>query len=320
MQNPVGYVLNPTTGRAELKDFIAVLTNPALTWTLPHVIAASFMTGGAFMLAISVWRVVRRPAHDSDAFRTAAKVGAVTMLIAAVTLLFVGDQLGKYDAAHQPMKLAATEGLYNTAQPAPLSLFAIWGPDGKEIFNFDLPFIPGMLSFLATGDFNGQVQGINNLQAQYQAQYPQYGALDYSPIVPVTYYSFRLMVGVAGLASLAALWFLWSMRRGRTPGRGAILIATILPFLPLAANSAGWILKEMGRQPWSVQGLLLTQNSVSPNTGAMILFTLIGFTLLYGVLAVVEVGLVAKVISTDEIATQTAGSDDAGEPAPTFGY
>jgi cytochrome d ubiquinol oxidase subunit I len=128
------------------------------------------------------------------------------------------------------------------------------------------------------------------------------------------------MVGVAGLASLAVLWLLWAMRRGRKPGRFAILIASVLPFLPLAANSAGWLLKEMGRQPWSVQGLLLTQNSVSPNTGAMILFTLIGFTLLYGILAVAEVGLLRKVITTDEIATQPAGSDEAGEPAPTFGY
>ncbi len=320
MQNPVGFAVNPATGRAELKDFIAVLTNPELTWTLPHVIAASFLTGGAFILAISIWRIVRRPDHDADVFRTAAKVGAGTVLAMAVVLLFVGDQAGKYETVNQPMKLAASEGLYNTAQPAPLSLFAIWGPDGKQIFNFDMPFIPGMLSFLATGDFNGQVQGINNLQEQYRAQYPQYGALDYSPLVPVTYYSFRLMVGVAGLAALGALWFLWSLRKGRTPGRGAILIASILPFLPLAANSAGWLLREMGRQPWSVQGFLLTQNAVSPNTGAMILFTLIGFTFLYGVLAVVEVGLVAKVVSTDEIATQPAGSDEHGNPAPTFGY
>jgi cytochrome d ubiquinol oxidase subunit I len=198
---------------------------------------------------------------------------------------------------------------------------ALWGTDGKII---PIIQIPNVLSFLETGDFNGKVEGINDINAQLRAQYPQYGSqMDYSPIVPVTFYSFRLMVGAAGLAGLAALWFLWSMRKGRSPGRGAIAIAAVLPFVPLAANSSGWILNEMGRQPWVVQGQLLTANAVSPNTGAMILITLIGFSFLYGVLAVVEVGLVAKVVKTDEIGTQPAGYGDAGDSgdqAATFAY
>ena len=128
------------------------------------------------------------------------------------------------------MKLAATEALYDTAQPAPLSLFAIWGPDGKEIFNFNLPFIPGMLSFLATGDFNGTVQGINNLQAQYQAQYPQYGDLNYSPLVPVTYYSFRLMVGVGGARVAGrALAAVEPAQGSDSRPSGAIAIVVICP-------------------------------------------------------------------------------------------
>ncbi len=321
MQQPVGFKINAVTGRAELTDFIAVMTNPTLMLAMPHVIAASFMTGGAFVLAIAVWRIVRRPDHDAEIFRTAAKVGAVTVLVAAVALLVVGDQLGKHLATDQPMKAAASEGLYTTSQPAPFTVAALWGPDGKMI---PIIQIPGLLSFLETGDFNGKVEGINNLNAQYRAAYPQYGPqMDYSPIVPVSFYAFRLMVGAAGLAGLAALWFLWSIRKGRRPGRGAILIAAILPFVPLGANSFGWILNEMGRQPWVVQGQLLTANAVSPNTGAMILITLITFTLLYGILAVVEVGLVAKVIRTDEIGTQPAGYGDAGdtgESASTFAY
>lgn len=318
MQQPVGYKINPVTGRAELTDFIAVLTNPTAVLAIPHVIAASFMTGGAFVLAISIWRIVRRPVHDAEIFRTAAKVGAVTILVAAVALLVVGDQLGKHLATDQPMKAAASEGLYDTEQPASLTLLAIWTPDGHY---YPIIQIPNLLSFLETGDFNGKVEGINDINAEYQALYPQYGPdMDYSPIVPVTFYAFRLMVGAAGLAGLAALWFLWSLRKGRTPGRGAVLISIVLPFVPLAANSFGWILNEMGRQPWAVQGLLLTQNAVSPNTGLMILFTLIGFTVLYGILAVVELGLIRKIVTTDDISVQPAGSDESGEATPSFGY
>jgi len=315
MQNPVGYTINPTTGRAELQDFFKVIFNPDLVWTLPHVIAASFMTGGAFVLAISVWRIIRRPNHDAEIFRTAAKVGAVLVVVAAVALFIAGDQAGKYLATNQPFKLATSEGLYNTTTNAPISIFALWGPDGKQLFNIDLP-IPGILSFLATGDFNGTVQGINNIAAQD----PNYAGLTNSLMIPMDYLSFRLMVGVAGLATLGALWLLWSLRKGKTPGRISLLVAAVMPFLPLAANSAGWILRELGRQPWVVQGLQLTQNGVSPNTGMMILFTLIGFSALYGVLAVAEVGLIAKIVRTDAIATQHAGSDDAGEAAPSFGY
>src|SRR5512140_2248926 len=100
MQNPVGYKINPVNGRAELTDFIAVITNPDLVWTLPHVIAASFLTGGAFVLGISIWRLARRPGFEADAFRSSAKLGGVIILIAAVALLIAGDQAGKYIAAN----------------------------------------------------------------------------------------------------------------------------------------------------------------------------------------------------------------------------
>jgi cytochrome d ubiquinol oxidase subunit I len=306
MQQPVGFAINTVSGRAELKDFIAVLTNPTVLLAVPHVIAASFITGGAFVLGVAVWRVVRRP-EDAEPFRTAAKVGAVTVLIAGLAVLIVGDQLGKHLATDQPMKAAASEGIYETAQPAPFTVAAIWGPDGKMI---PIIQIPNLLSFLETNDFNAKVEGINQIQAQYQAMYPQYGDISYSPFVPVTFWSFRLMIGAGGLAALAAIWFLWVMRKGRTPGRGAILIATLLPFLPLAANSLGWLLNEMGRQPWIVQGY----------TGAMILITLIGFTLLYGALAVVEVGLLRRSIASNEPILASDGEGDSSGHAMNFSY
>jgi cytochrome d ubiquinol oxidase subunit I len=224
--------------------------------------------------------------------RRAGVVGAIILLLAGGSVLATGDRLGKTLPADQPMKLAAAEGLSNTEQGAPFSVFTIWGTDGKEIVSLK---VPNVLSFLATGDFNGTVQGIDDLQAQYEAQYPQYGSINYAPIIPVTFWSFRFMMGAGGLAALIALWFLWKMRKGGLPGRGAVLLAAFLPLLPLAANSFAWIFTEMGRQPWIVQGTLLTANGVSPNvTSFEMAASLIGFTLLYGALAVVEVGLILK--------------------------
>jgi cytochrome d ubiquinol oxidase subunit I len=307
MQHPVGSVVNPSTGRAELTDFFALLTNPTVLLAFPHVVAGAFMTGGAFVMGVAVWRLIRRPAEDPLPFRTAAKVGAAVLLLAGLVVVGSGDQLGKSIAVDQPMKLAAAEGLYKTEQPAGFSVFAMWGPDGKEILAVR---IPNVLSFLATGDFNGKVQGMDDLQAQYAAKYPQYGGVDYTPIVPITFWSFRLMIGAGSLAALAALWFLLRMRKGGLPGRGGILIATLLPLLPLAAASFAWIFTEMGRQPWIVFGQQLTASGVSPSVSSWeMLATVVGFTAIYGGLAIVEIGLLRKRIRAGLPPGASAGTD-----------
>jgi cytochrome bd ubiquinol oxidase subunit I len=289
MQQPVGFIVNSAAGRAELKDFGAVLTNPTVLLALPHVIAGAFITGGAFVLGIAVWRIVRRGDDDAPLFRTAAKVGATVLLVGGLVVLVSGDQLGKHIVTDQPMKFAAAENLRTTENGAPFSVFTMWDMNGNEVFSIK---IPNVLSVLATNDPNGQVRGINDIQAQYQ---DQYGPGDYSPIVPVTFWSFRFMIGAGTLAALAAAWFLWRMRKGRAPGRGAVAIAMVLPLLPLAANSFAWLFTEMGRQPWIVQGQKLTSSAVSPSVSSYeMAITVVGFALLYGVLAVVEVGLLAK--------------------------
>ena len=316
MQHPVGFAFNASAGRAELKDFFAVLFNPTVLLAFPHVIAGAFMTGGAFVLGIAVWRLLRRPAEDQAPFRAAAKVGAVILLVGGLFILGSGDQLGKSVAVDQPMKLAAMEGLYKTEQPASFSVFTLWDLNGKEIVSLK---IPNVLSFLATGDVNGKVTGIDDLQAQYTAEFPQNGVVDYSPIVPVTFWGFRFMIGAGSLAALAALWFLWKLRKGGVPGRGAVAIAVVLPLLPLAANSFAWIFTEMGRQPWIVFGQQLTASGVSPSVSSWeVAVTLIGFTLLYGGLAVVEVGLLRKRIRAGLPAVGAAG-EDADQPV-AFGY
>jgi cytochrome d ubiquinol oxidase subunit I len=289
MQHPVGYVVNDAAGRAELKDFLAVLTNSTALITFPHTIAAAFMTAGAFIAGIAMYRLMRTHGEDTP-FRVAATAGATMVLVSGLLVAVTGDIQGKIMTEQQPMKMAAAEALWQTEQPASFSIFTIGTPDGSEdLFSIR---IPNVLSFLATGDFNGKVEGINDLQAQYQQTY---GAGDYTPNTPVTYWTFRWMIGAGVLAALAALWFLWAMRRGRLPGKGAVTAAILLPFMPLAANSFAWMFTEIGRQPWIVFGLMPTATAVSPGNGVFeVLITMVGFTILYGVLAVVMLGLVVR--------------------------
>jgi cytochrome d ubiquinol oxidase subunit I len=296
MQNPVGFVINPAKGRAELTDIGAVLTNKVTMITFPHTIAGCFLTAGAVVAGVALWHLVRRPgeptATDTGAYRSALKVGAWTTLVAAAALAFTGDIQGKIMTQVQPMKMAAAEALYQTAQPAPFSIFTIGTLDGrKPLLSIELP---GLLSFLATGDFGGRVQGVNDLQAQYEKVYGS--GVDYAPIMPVTYWSFRLMIGLGMAAAAIALWALWASRKGRTPGSKWLMRAAILlPLLPFAANSFGWIFTEMGRQPWVVFGHMLTANANSPTVSAgQVITSLTVFTLLYGTLAVVEVTLLLR--------------------------
>ncbi|MEV0269063.1 cytochrome ubiquinol oxidase subunit I [Hamadaea sp. NPDC050747] len=294
MQNPVGFKLNPETGRAELTDFVAVLTNKVTLVTFPHTLAGCFLTGGALVAGVALWHVMRdKTTDDKDrrAYRSALKVGGWTALVATAALFVTGDTQGKIMTEVQPMKMAAAEALYETQQPAPFSLFTIGTLDGSEpIYSIE---VPGLLSFLGTGSFDGQVQGINDLQAEYEQKY---GPGSYTPIIPVTYWTFRLMITFGALAGLVALWALWATRRGRTPrGRWLRWAGLSLPLLPLAANSVGWIFTEMGRQPWIVFGQLKTAQGVSPSVGvSQVITSLTVFTVLYGVLAVVEIGLLLK--------------------------
>ncbi len=290
MQHPVGYEVNQAAGRAELKDFFAVVTNVTALITFPHTIAAAFMTTGALLTGVALWRLLRHRTEDEGAFRAIAKAGATMLLVSGLVVAVTGDMQGKIMTDQQPMKMAAAEALWNTEQPASFSLFTIGTLDGsKDVFSIR---VPNVLSFLATGDFNGKVEGINELQAQEVAKY---GPGDYTPNTPVTYWTFRLMIGAGALAALAALWFLVGLRKGRVPGRGAVTVAILLPFLPLAANSFAWLFTEVGRQPWIVFGLMPTAAAVSPtSTTAEVLLTLVGFTVLYGALAVVMAGLMVR--------------------------
>ena len=302
MQNPVGYRNNPETGRAELTDFWAVLTNPVQLVTFPHVIAAAWMTGGGFVLAIGMWHVWRdkTTAADKPMYRKAARLGAVVVLIGGVSTAVTGDIQGKIMTEVQPMKMAAAEALYDTVPEgvgAPFSILTIGTPDGtQEKWAITAP---KLLSFLATGTLDGEVKGINDLNAEYQLAYgddAMTAAQDYRPIIPVTYWSFRWMIGLgmagAGIAALA----LFALRGDRPLRHRVWLYASLsVFFMPLFANSFGWIFTESGRQPWAVFGVMTTANGVSPGVSAVeVAISMAVFTLLYAATAVVMVGLTLR--------------------------
>lgn len=303
MQHPVGVAIDPTTGRARLGSFGALMTNEVVLAAFPHTIAGAFMAGGALLLALGVWRRWKgsRSADEAPAWRLLARVGAWTTLVGGIAVALTGDVLGKVMTEVQPMKMAAAEALYETTSHAPFSVFAVQLPGQAQPVSLDVPWL---LSFLATGDPTATVQGIDDLQAQYATQF---GAGHYTPWIPVAYWTFRLMIGFGVLATAVAAWVLWRTRRGRDlepAGRGWFALADrwlvrflpVIPALPAAAATVGWLFTETARQPWLVFGLFRTADGVSPTlTPTELVASLAGFALVYGVLAVVWVRLVLHV-------------------------
>src|SRR6056297_236198 len=294
MQSPVGYELDPVTGQARLTNFIEVLTNPYLPGQFFHTIFAAWATGAFVVLGISAYYLLRK--REVEVFSSSARTAVTLAVLASVAVAFVGHSQALHLTEAQPLKIAAAEALWETEEGAAMSLFAIGDVANREnIVDFGLP---RGLSLLATNTLDGEVRGMNDIQAEYEELY---GPGDYIPMVGVTYWTFRIMVG-AGMVMIAlALFGLLSSLRGRiarTDLRFNGLWLKALPWaiaLPFLANTSGWLLTEMGRQPWVVYGLLRTEDGVSPAVGAgSVWITLLGFTLIYGVLMVVTVGLVLR--------------------------
>ena len=311
MQHPVGYRINPVTHRAELTSIGKLLTNSTVLVTFPHVLSGAFLTAGIFLAGVSAWFLMRR--REPELFRRSMRLGLGVALAAAVATVVSGDLQARIMDSQQPMKMAAAEALYNTSQPASFSLFTIGSLNGgEELWSVR---VPNALSLMATGDPDGKVKGINDIQRSYEQKY---GAGDYKPVIPVTYWSFRLMIGFGALAGLLALAGLWFLRRGRD-NRWIYCGALICLVLPYLANTLGWIFTEIGRQPWTVMGVLRTADSVSPSVGtASVVISLVVFTLLYLVLAVVAAVLMVRQVRTGP-PPETPDSA-SGEPVPAFSY
>ncbi|GAA2995991.1 cytochrome ubiquinol oxidase subunit I [Microbacterium aurantiacum] len=293
MQNPVGYQMAADGSRAELIDFFAVLTNPVVLAAFPHTIFSAWMFAAAVVVAVSAWHLSRN--QHIDTMRTSLRFGLWAVVISFVGVAISGDQLSLVMVATQPMKMAAAEAMWDTAcgADASFSLFSLGTPDGsEEIWSLRVPYL---LSLLSTHSLDGCVEGLNDLQAQYTEQFG--AGVDYMPIVWVTYWSFRWMIAFGGAAALIAIAGLWVTRKKATrPVAGWMWkIAIWSAPLPLLGSLVGWVFTEMGRQPWIVFGLMLTEDGVSPSVpGWTVLISLLSFTAIYAILAVVEFGLIVK--------------------------
>jgi len=294
MQHPVGYQISKATGRPQLNDIWAVLTNPVFGWGFLHVIVASLVTASAVMLAVSAWQL-RKTSADSEhreIFGSSLRLSLIVLLPSIILALFVGSELGVIEARYQPMKIAAAEAQWTTCQPCSFSLFQIGGGNNDHTPT-QIIQVPHLLSLLATNSWNGKVIGLSPLQDQYAKKY---GPGDYVPNVFIQYWSMRVMAYAAGLVLLLGLWGLWLMRRKTfATSRWFLLAATWAVILPFAMNTAGWLLTESGRQPWIVQGIQLTRDGVSPSVSFTdVVISLVVFGLLYTALGVLDVVLMLR--------------------------
>jgi cytochrome bd ubiquinol oxidase subunit I len=332
MQHPVGVKFNPDTNRAELTSIWKLLGNNTAMVTFPHVITGAWLVAGGFILAVSAWHLSRANA-EVDVFRPAFRLGLLAVVLAGVGVVVSGHVQGQLMVKQQPMKMAAAEALCNTESGAGLSLFAVGSIDAQcdEVKQVT---VPGLLSFMNNNDPDSTVRGVNDLQKEAVAKY---GQGNYIPNLPVTYWSFRLMIGLGGITILLGLVGYWLTRRGAVPTQRWYAKAAVLTVvLPFAANSFGWIFTEMGRQPWVVvpnrtgdlSVRMLTTDGVSGSVGtASVITSLTLLSLVYAVLAVIELTLLIRYakagpgpLSAYPAPRDDAPSDDDADQPMAFAY
>ena len=310
MQHPVGYTINAATGRAQLVDFLAVVGNPKGWLFFAHTITAGLATSSFFILGISAYHLARR--QHLEVFRRSLGIAALVGLVTSSLIFFTGHAQGQYVYETQPMKFAAIEAHWETSKPASFSILTIGDLTGKrEVWSIRVPYF---LSFLACNNFDCEVRGVNDLQTEYVAKY---GPGDYIPLMVVTYWSFRIMMTMGLLMILSSLLLLIALRRPIENARWLRWIPWIIA-LPYIANACGWILTEMGRQPWIVQGLLKVEDGLSPNmTTGQVLFSLISYAAVYSALAAAMYYLTRKYAFAGPEAALHESVDVSPEPVYT---
>jgi cytochrome d ubiquinol oxidase subunit I len=312
MQHPVGYVM--VNGKPQLNDIWALFTNPVFLWGYSKVVFVALTMGSMIMLAVSAWQL--RNGKDREVFIRSARLSLIVLVPAILFTLLIGDELGVIEGTYQPMKIAAAEAQWTTCQPCSFSLFQIGGGNNDQTPT-EIIAIPHLLSLLATNHWNGKVEGLTPLNNQYNKQYgPGY----YVPDVFIQYWSMRVMAYLGGLVLLLALWGLWLIRRKKlATSRRFLWVAIWAAVLPFLMNTAGWFLTEIGRQPWIVQGLMLTKNGISPSLSTTdIAISLAFFVLLYATIGTVDLLLMLK-YSRKQLPPERAEAD-ADAPVPAVLY
>jgi cytochrome d ubiquinol oxidase subunit I len=292
MQHPVGYSIGPG-GRIQLRDLAALVFSPFAAWQFAHVVTGAIVAGGFILAGVGAYYLLAK--RDVEFGREFVRTGVLAALVSSALVIFpTGDRNSDNVTAYQPIKLAAMEGLFKSRHGAPLAIIGMPDVAGRTLI--DPVFAPDLLSFLAYGNFRANVAGLTSY------------ATALWPPVELTYYAYHVMVGLGTIfiaVAAGAAFLLWRRRLFATPlALWALLL--IMPF-PYIASEAGWVVAEVGRQPWIVYGLMKTQTAASPNvvTGETI-FTLIGFVGMYFLLGVLFLFLTLREI----------GIGPADEPAP----
>jgi cytochrome bd ubiquinol oxidase subunit I len=294
MQHPVGYKI--VDGKAQLTSVGALLSNHFALFAWVHVILAGLIFGSIVMLGVSCWHFLR--GRNVELFRRSAKLALIVAVPMTLIQLSVGNRFGAAVTSAQGMKIAASEAQWNTCQPCGFSVFQIGGFSAQHPNPSFSITIPRLLSWMATGSFNGKVQGLNQLQAQEQANY---GPGNYMPVIELMYWSMRVMAILGVVMFLIAAVGAWLYRKRRLEkARWFQWTAIVAIAFPYIAATFGWILTEMGRQPWIVQNLLKTSQAVSPSSTTAKVATSLGvFVLLYVTLGVVDFVLMRRYARLD---------------------
>ncbi|MGL1863021.1 MAG: cytochrome ubiquinol oxidase subunit I [Pseudodesulfovibrio sp.] len=274
MQDPKGFVMR--NGRAEMTDFIEIITNKWAWLEFFHMVPAGLCLGGFFVMGVSAWHLMRK--SEVDFFQRSFNIGVVFALVFSIVVAAVGHTHGNNVALKQPAKLAAMESHWDTQTNAPIYLLVVPGEDGNVVEA--LP-IPGALSFLAFNDFDAEVKGLNDIPKE-----------DRPPIV-ITFLAFRTMVGIGTIMPMIAL-FGWVMRNklDKFP-----MYLKALPYFipaPYIAIWAGWTVTEVGRQPWIVYGIMRTSDAVSPVTTGQVSFSFIMMCAIYTLLGAAGIWLMIR--------------------------
>lgn len=318
MQVPAGFKMN--NGRAEMNDFLALITNGQLFVEFPHVMTGALCTSAFFVAGISAYNLLKK--QHVVFYKKSMKIALIIGLIGSIGAALSGHTQAQYLVKTQPMKMAAAEAIWkDTADPAPWSSFALIDTKNKEN-KFELN-IPYALSFLSYSKFEGSLKGMETLQKEYTEKYDSIvgEGTNYIPPVKTTYWSFRLMIGFGVAMILLSIVGLYLSRKKRLE-QNQWFLRFLLPaiFFPFLANTFGWVMTEVGRQPWTVFGLMTTADSISPNVSAgMILFSIITYLLLFTILAAVMVYLMIREIKKGPGIHQSSDSKVSTDPFSKVG-
>jgi cytochrome d ubiquinol oxidase subunit I len=268
MQHPIGYEIR--NGRAELTDFFAVITQPFALVTIAHVLSAAYTLAAFFIMGVSVYHILRK--QQVTFFTRSFKIAVIFALVFSILNIGIGDIHGKLMSKAQPSKLAAVESVWETQKGAPFYMF-LWPDEKNERNSIQLFGIPKFLSRLALGDWNAEFKGLKDFPKEDR------------PPVTMVFWAFRIMIGLGFLFALISIWAF--IRRNKLEDSPVLL--RILPFcipLPYIASSLGWIVTEVGRQPWIVYGVMRTSDSASKIAAGQVGVSLAAFIATYTVLGI----------------------------------